>query len=314
MIENGLVSVIVPIYNVEEYLPDCISSIQKQTYKKLEIILVDDGSTDHSGEICDEYAMNDSRIKVFHQENKGVSAARNVGLRNMSGEYVTFVDADDEILERFIEVFLHRMKEDGTDVVVQLRECDPQYDEKVITIDENFSYDRWRFQNVAHMKLYRINIVDDLLFDEDISYGEDRLFFAQVLLRVDSVSCVKEKMYIYKMRKDSITHIGYTDQLYTVLEANRRIATLYKNQKKTCDSVWLEYGAYCKIIYYKLFNYKDEEARRRYLLREARGVLGLALKSKRTLKDRRSYLIFCLMPRIYCRLKLIREKSGYRLN
>ena len=90
-----LISIIVPVYNVEEYLKECIDSIINQTYKRIEIILVDDGSTDKSGKICDDYAKIDKRIKVVHKENGGLSDARNVGISVSSGKYIAFVDSDD---------------------------------------------------------------------------------------------------------------------------------------------------------------------------------------------------------------------------
>ena len=95
MSDSPLISVIIPVYNVEKYLHRCLDSVIEQTYKNLEVILIDDGSTDHSGEICDDYAAKDVRIHVIHQENQGVSAARNKGLDNVKGEYITFVDSDD---------------------------------------------------------------------------------------------------------------------------------------------------------------------------------------------------------------------------
>ena len=95
--ENAKVSVVVPVYNVEKYLSRCLDSIINQTYRNLEILLVDDGSTDKSGEICDYYALKDNRIKIFHKNNGGVSSARNYALERMSGDYVTFVDSDDTL-------------------------------------------------------------------------------------------------------------------------------------------------------------------------------------------------------------------------
>ena len=100
------VSVIVPVYNSEVYLSMCIDSIINQTYKNLEIILIDDGSTDNSLKICNDYEKKDNRIKVFHQENKGVSAARNLGLSLSQGEYITFVDSDDELIENGISLLV----------------------------------------------------------------------------------------------------------------------------------------------------------------------------------------------------------------
>ena len=103
MKDNPTISVIVPIYQVEKYIDKCLESIIKQTYRKLEIILIDDGSKDNSGKICDYYAMKDHRINVIHKPNEGVSKARNLGIEKSSGQYICFVDADDYISENYIE-------------------------------------------------------------------------------------------------------------------------------------------------------------------------------------------------------------------
>ncbi len=104
MLENELISVIVPVYNCEQYLEECIDSIIGQTYKNLEVILVDDGSTDLSGEICDRYAKKDCRIKVIHQKNSGAQAARSTGIENANDKYMGFVDSNDWVDENMFEV------------------------------------------------------------------------------------------------------------------------------------------------------------------------------------------------------------------
>lgn len=101
--ENPKISVIVPVYNVEKYLRKCVDSILSQTFTDFELLLIDDGSKDHSGEICDEYALQDDRVKVFHKENGGVSSARNLGIDVAKGEWITFVDADDYIAENLLQ-------------------------------------------------------------------------------------------------------------------------------------------------------------------------------------------------------------------
>ena len=112
------ISVIVPVYNVEQYLERCVDSIINQTYKNLEIILVNDGSTDNSGQLCDELAKKDSRIRVIHKENGGVSEARNFGVKEISGEYVIFIDSDDYINKRMINVLYSQIKLEEADVSV----------------------------------------------------------------------------------------------------------------------------------------------------------------------------------------------------
>lgn len=123
MNDKNLISIIVPIYNVEKYLKRCIDSIINQTYKKLEIILVDDGSKDNSGKICDKYAKKDIRIKVIHKKNEGVSEARNVGLKVSTGEYIGFVDADDFVEKDMYEKMYKKAKEVDADIVI----CDYQF-------------------------------------------------------------------------------------------------------------------------------------------------------------------------------------------
>ena len=117
-----MVSIIVPVYNVEKYIEECIDSLINQTYKDIEVILVDDGSTDASGEICDRYAQKDSRVKVYHNENDGPSKARNFGLDKATGEFVTFVDSDDWIESEAIELLISVIEDDIDVIFFNLRE------------------------------------------------------------------------------------------------------------------------------------------------------------------------------------------------
>lgn len=107
--DNPIISVIVPVYNVEEYLSRCIDSILAQTFTDFELLLINDGSTDNSGRICDEYIKNDSRIKVFHTKNFGVSSARNKGIENAIGKYISFVDSDDEVFNTYLETLYNHI-------------------------------------------------------------------------------------------------------------------------------------------------------------------------------------------------------------
>ena len=115
-----IINIIVPVYNTETYLRRCVDSILAQTFSDYELILVDDGSTDQSGVICDEYSQKDNRVRVIHQTNQGVSAARNIGVDCSIGEYLTFVDSDDWVAERFLEVFYTNLVEAKVDICVSL--------------------------------------------------------------------------------------------------------------------------------------------------------------------------------------------------
>ena len=112
------VSIVIPVYNVEKYLARCIQSVINQTYENIEIILVDDGSMDSSGKLCDTYKMRDNRIKVIHQRNLGVSAARNVGLDLAEGDSITFIDADDYVAENYIETLVNLMKKEKAEISI----------------------------------------------------------------------------------------------------------------------------------------------------------------------------------------------------
>ena len=111
-----LISIIVPVYKAEKYLSECIDSIISQTYENFELILIDDGSPDNSGKICDEYAEKDKRIKVIHKENAGVSSARNIGLDNASGEYIAFIDSDDFVDKQYLEKLHCNLKHNDADI------------------------------------------------------------------------------------------------------------------------------------------------------------------------------------------------------
>lgn len=114
--EKELISVIIPVYNAEKYLEKCINSILVQSFERFELILVDDGSTDSSGTICDSYAERDSRVKAFHKQNEGVSAARDFGVAHSKGEYIAFIDADDYIAEDYLKILYHDINKYHADI------------------------------------------------------------------------------------------------------------------------------------------------------------------------------------------------------
>ena len=166
--EKPLISVIVPVYNVEPYLRKCLDSILNQTYRNLEIIIVDDGSTDDSGKICDEY--HDSRIQVFHTENRGLSAARNLGLDHAAGQYIGFVDSDDWIEPDMYEVLLNKALETGADVV----ECG------VYITSQNKTEEKKRRNSI----LSGADAVGELLQDKLADNAWNKLYIKQCFLTI----------------------------------------------------------------------------------------------------------------------------------
>lgn len=189
------VSVIVPVYNTEKYLARCIDSILAQTFTDFELILVDDGSTDNSGKICDEYAQKDSRIVVIHKENGGVSSARNKGIDVAQGDWISFVDSDDEYYNNHSLKFLYSNISDNTELVIGGYECcneksDITYQisndiKEVLTPIEGlklyYNPQYYNYLGYACIKLYNRKFIlkNDLKFDERLAYNEDGLFYIQ---------------------------------------------------------------------------------------------------------------------------------------
>lgn len=222
---KNLISVIVPVYNVEEYLQECINSIIKQTYKNIEIILVDDGSTDKSKTICDKYLKEDSRIKVIHQENSGVSEARNKGIEEAKGDWITFVDADDYISLDFCEKMLKKVLESDSDciicsynkiynttVVEILKSTDMQLNRKeflnkIFDVQSGFGF--------CHMKLWNAKMIKDnkVYFDKELKVAEDALFCINMSNYINKIYFLNETLYNYRFNSESA--VRKFDENYT---------------------------------------------------------------------------------------------------
>lgn len=208
-----LVSLIVPIYKVEMYLDQCVSSIVNQTYQKLEIILVDDGSPDHCPEMCDEWAKKDSRIRIIHKQNGGLSDARNAGIEVCQGEYLAFIDSDDWIETDYVEKMLQTAQNENADIVA----CTfvDEYEATGKTVfkpKERFVgdseqallmlYDGTRIAAAA-MKLYRHRIWKDMRFPVGRLY-EDALTTYKAFDLADRIAQIPDGLYHYRIREGSI--------------------------------------------------------------------------------------------------------------
>lgn len=223
-----LISVIVAVYNIEKYIACCIESIRRQTYRELEIILVDDGSTDRSGEICDAYQKKDERIKVIHRKNGGLSAARNTGLAHAEGSYITFVDGDDWIEDSMYEKMAEQVRKEGADLVA----CryyrvykDFRADEstdKITVFEKPFSMlaqclredEKFLIQHAAWNKLYKRELLGEERFPEGKWY-EDVVFSAKILSRVQKGVYIDTALYNYVCeREGSIMNAGLTERYF----------------------------------------------------------------------------------------------------
>lgn len=209
------ISVIIPVYNAGNKIKRCLESILRQSYSNLEIICVDDGSTDQSGQILDEYAHQDNRIVVIHQKNSGVSSARNTGLNHANGEYIGFVDADDYIEDKMYEVLYKMMVKNHSGIGVVAVETNFSNDgslnemifsngQMVITNFYKQNLSRY-FLTTVWNKLFHVSVIKNCRFSEKIPFSEDRIFFMQALSHCkDTVSYTPYIGYYYQRTAEGI--------------------------------------------------------------------------------------------------------------
>lgn len=237
------VSIIVPIYNREKWLRNCLDSIASQTFKEWECILVNDGSTDNSLKIAQEYAANDERFIVFSQENQGVSAARNLGLNHAQGKWVTFVDSDDEIAPDYLEI-LHKIGEDNNadlvnGSVIFLMHHGKTHsiiqDEVVYSAEEEQLGKLFYEQMSGVIKLYRLSIIREhnLRFDTTFQFAEDLIFTLKFYLQAQRFATSATAIYRYNNREsngDQLHHKTYDFQ--TELALYQKLISLYEQIRK----------------------------------------------------------------------------------
>lgn len=216
MMQNKLISLIVPIYNVEKFLPGCIESIMGQTYENIEIILVDDGSPDSCPQICDEYAGKDARIRVIHQKNKGLSGARNTGIENAQGEYLIFVDSDDTVEPTMVEDLYTYATENDCAIVA----CGRNYvfeDGQVICKITDEKSKVYNFEDAMHemntftlfdmsawAKIYKKELFESIRFPEG-KLSEDYYIAYKLFDMAQSIGYVAKPLYNYLQRQSSIS-------------------------------------------------------------------------------------------------------------
>ena len=272
------ISIIVPVYNVEAYLERCVESILKQTYTNFELLLINDGSTDQSGDLCDQLASKNENIKVFHLENAGVSNARNVGIQNSTGEWITFVDSDDFITPDYLETLISAVRSDisvGFSVARlhhvkngQVTDLPGFSGQESVwsaeqTMKELLMTTRTSFFPVA--KLFRREIVSDFTFNTDYHLAEDALFLTEVLLKTKCTSVFIDKLiYYYDHRQGSATtsvntHVFDTIEVYKIIVSE--VFQIFPQLKTELVNreCWSYITVYDKIIFTDSNQYQTEK-------------------------------------------------------
>ncbi len=218
------ISVIVPVYKAEKFIVECVDSILKQSFSDIELILVNDGSPDNSGAICDEYALKDNRIKVFHQENGGVCSARNKGLDNATGKYIFFVDSDDYIAEDTLEVLYNDLVKNNADISIGFMGCDnvtEELDNKVEIWTGKDGLIKGLEDNPALYgccnKLFRYELVKDVRFVVGRKVHEDGYFNFLALIKLPTIVVRNKVTYTYRNNPDSASHAAFSEKFFDVL-------------------------------------------------------------------------------------------------
>lgn len=263
------ISIILPVYNVEDYIEECLDSILKQTYSNIEVILIDDGAKDKSGEICDRYAQKDDRVKVLHKKNAGVSAARNSGIEMATGDYITFVDPDDWIDSDTIEKMLEAIKKENADIsfcrfkIDIIPEDKRQFYQPADALSSNgkdavgIMIRRLAYGTMVWNKMFKremiINASDNsyVKFDETLKCGEDQVWLIKVIQKANKVSYLADELYYWRVRENS----AFRDEKITDTKINDIVA-----QEMSLDLIEdKESDAYVLIMErmnYKIYNFK----------------------------------------------------------
>lgn len=262
------ISVIVPIYNKEKCLKKCLDSILGQTDQELEVILVDDGSTDSSLKICREYAAKDARVQVYSKPNGGVSSARNLGMEKSTGDYLTFVDPDDFLHPECIERLKDALEAEDADLSYCYAVDVKGQTGKTRTISgesgnrsvvEASHYD-W-FDKYAHSvcwgTLYKREITKNVRFDADLKIGEDTLFLAKCIQNSKRVVCLDRALYYYVLNEDSVTNGSYSRKKLDELEAWKRVCEVFQDEPFVYQTAKEGYALRCRMIAIKYC--KDEK-------------------------------------------------------
>ena len=287
---NDLISVIVPVYNVEKYLERCIQSICNQTYKALEIILVNDGSTDSSGYICDQYAKADSRIKVIHKKNGGLSDARNYGIDLASGDYIAFVDSDDYVELQMYEYLLKALKENEADLAI----CNYQYcteTDNKLEVGSVYEYDTKKVELVAPYQAQELYFSDpkkrilytvawNKLYERKLfsrirypigKVHEDEYTTFKLLYQAKKIVVLQDELYHYLIRKNSISG-AFDQKRFDLFDAYLERLKFYRlhHKFKLWEKLMLIYmhmfaqysewaqGAYAVVLKYYIAQFEEE--------------------------------------------------------
>lgn len=311
MDQMPLISVIVPVYNTQKYLSKCIESLINQSYRHLQIVIIDDGSTDNSQSLCDAYAEQDSRVTVVHKKNQGVSSARNLGIELAHGDYISFIDSDDWLEPDAYEHLIRCILKHKVDAVIFEYFVD---DEKGRSAHKTYPHlhglmDKAKavettispVNRFAWSKIYAKNLICNLRFEESIHIGEDTLFACAALGNAKSVFYTDKSLYHHVQSEVSATRCAFNQKRFTGIEAYSRLVLLCKNNYPKI--VYVALSAYVSLLVstivelYGAKDYPESEEIIGNLNRKVRShFLSVIFSGKISIRVKLRFLLCCINP------------------
>lgn len=317
--ENTLISIIIPVYNVEEFIDKCIKSVINQTYKDLEIILVDDGSPDNCGNICDKYAKEDQRIKVIHKENGGLSDARNIGIHNATGKYITFIDSDDYVELDYIEYLYGLIQKYNVDIsFCGYTVCYENRKHKTKALSKEYKYSKMQaYKEILYAKNFEVSAWAKMYLTEhfkDICYPKGKIFedndtTYKLIDKNEFVAVGFESKYNYMIRTESITKKEFTEKQLYLIEASDHMCNYLSKYKQLSKAVTRKrcvarISTFNRMINASNRNRKEEEKLRKEILSYKKVIFDLESSTR----DKISIIVLFLGTTIYKKIWNIYEK------
>ena len=268
---GDLISIVIPIYNKEKYIDNCIKSVINQTYKNLMIILVDDGSSDNSYAICKKWEALDTRISFYYKKNGGVSSARNIGIKYAKGKYILFIDADDLLESNMVEVLYNNIISTKSNLSI----CSYYTNQNNKTNDTQnlivfnrieFYKNNKKYRGFCWNKLFELSKVKKIKFDEDVHYCEDLLFCIKYCENIDRICYTNLKLYNYVQNNDSVIKQDWNKRKISVLKAYNMIMHILKKYEfNTIKYFYIENFCFLNDIYHFYDKKYKKEVKQKYL-------------------------------------------------
>lgn len=306
--KNHMISIIIPVYNVVQYLNRCIKSLIEQSYTNLELIFIDDGSTDGSGDVCDQWKKKDSRIVVIHQDNKGVSAARNAGLRVAKGSYIGFVDPDDYIDRDMYCSLYNKITQNKADIASCAWENEYENGtssmvsgtiDNTINAEDAIAYELLHKKYVTWNKLFSVDVCADVYYDESVIQGEDRLYDVMVHLNASRVVYINRPYYHYCHRSNSAGSKKFTHEDLSLIVACKKMKKLLEGKSARLDKIVNAQmqKAYVQLIESMKYDVEKFREDGNYCVRELRKeVLSLITNPYHDLFFKVKVFLICISP------------------